>query len=123
DSRVGTGGFSTPWGPLTVRDVTVAGVVGVPVDADAVVMNVTATSTTAASHLTIAPAGQSLPLSSNLNWPAGDTRANLVVVRVGTGGKVAVANNDGSVDVVADVVGWFDDGADGGDRYVGLSPA
>ncbi len=30
DSRDGTGGFTTPWGPLTVRALPVAGIAGVP---------------------------------------------------------------------------------------------
>jgi hypothetical protein len=36
--------------------------------------------------------------------------ANSVTVPVGPDGRVAVFNSMGSVDVVADVVGWFDDG-------------
>ncbi|MCB1261814.1 MAG: hypothetical protein KDB33_15710, partial [Acidimicrobiales bacterium] len=64
------------------------------------------------------------PLASNLNWPAGDTRPNLVTVKVGAGGKVSLFNNAGSVHVIADVVGWYDTGtAVSGDLFTPLAPA
>ena len=37
----------------------------------------------------------------------GDNRANLVTVRVGSSGQINLYNSSGSVDVIADVVGWF----------------
>ncbi|MEZ5145454.1 MAG: alpha/beta hydrolase, partial [Acidimicrobiales bacterium] len=110
DSRPGgpqVGPFSSPWGPGTTREVSVAGVGGVPADADAVVLNVTATSTTAASFLSVWPTGGPRPLVSSLNWSAGQTVPNAVTVKVGAGGTVSVFNPTGSVDVVIDVVGWF----------------
>src|SRR5205807_2011595 len=49
----------------------------------------------------------------------------LVMVKVGTGGKFSVYNAVGSVDVVADVVGWFTDGTTKtpGGSYNPLVPA
>jgi hypothetical protein len=47
------------------------------------------------------------PFASNLNVAAGQTAANLVIVPVGTGGRVSVRNQSGSIYVVADVVGFF----------------
>ena len=38
---------------------------------------------------------------------AGQTVANLVIARIGAGGKVTIYNNLGSTVVVADVQGWF----------------
>ena len=87
--------------------VTVAGVDGVPAGATAVVLNVTVTDTTATSHLTVYPAGQSRPTISDLNWTAGRTVPNMVVATVGTDGQITVANYAGSTDVLVDVVGWF----------------
>ena len=107
DSRDGTGGSSSPWGAWTARSVTVAGVGGVPADAKAVALNLTVTDTTSSSYLTVWPAGQQMPTASNLNWPAGDTRPNLVVAKVGAGGAVSIFNREGSTQVVADVVGYF----------------
>ncbi|HEV2069820.1 MAG TPA: hypothetical protein VGR26_08505 [Acidimicrobiales bacterium] len=53
------------------------------------------------------PAGSPLPLTSNLNYVANQTVPNLVVVKVGTDGKVSLRNNVGETHVVADVVAWY----------------
>ena len=74
----------------------------------AVVLNVTVTDPTAMSYLTLWPTGQARPLASNLNYNPGQTVPNLVVVKVGDGGKVSLFNNLGSANVVADVAGWYD---------------
>ena len=103
DSRDGTGGWSSPWPATTTRTVSLDA--AVPADAVAVVVNLTATGPSAATHLTMAPAG-SVPLASNLNVAAGETAANLVVVPLGVGRAISVYNNSGSVDVVADLVGY-----------------
>ncbi len=87
------------------------GTAGVPVGADAVVLNVTVTGTSASSHLRIWPKGDALPVVSSLNWQAGWTVPNAVTVKVGLEGKINVYNHSGSADVVIDVVGYFDDGS------------
>jgi hypothetical protein len=112
DSRYGPGGFQTPWGPNTGRAVTVAGQGGVPLLTDpnpptAVVLNVTATNTTAPSAMIAWPDGAAQPLASDVNWAQGGTVPNLVVVQVGPTGKVDLFNYAGCADVVVDVVGWF----------------
>jgi hypothetical protein len=121
DTRDGTGGQITPYGPGESRDLAVAGLAGVPANATAVVMNVTATGASAPTHLTIWPAGEGQPTASNLNLAAGQTVPNLVVAKLGVGGQVSVFNNAGDVDVLADVVGYYVEG--GGGRYTPLVPA
>ncbi|TMD71527.1 MAG: hypothetical protein E6I81_10325, partial [Chloroflexi bacterium] len=54
----------------------------------AVVMNVTATNTSSAGFFTVYPTGVTRPLASNLNWAAGVTVPNRVIVPVGSTGKV-----------------------------------
>ncbi len=123
DSRDGTGGASSPWVQGDTRNLTVAGVAGVPSNADAVMLNVTVTDTTAASYLTAWPAGQPRPTASNLNWPTGDTRPNLVVTKVGAGGAISLFNLLGTTNVIADVQGWFDTGSDNsGNTLVAVPP-
>src|SRR5438132_1201021 len=112
DSRYGTGGFFTQWGPGSGRAIAVAGVGGVPTMLDAnpptaVVANITVTTTSAASVLTAWPDGSARPLASDLNWTRGLTVPNLAVVQVGPSGSVDLYNAVGCVDVVMDVVGWF----------------
>lgn len=77
--------------------------------AAAVVLTVTATAPSAVGYLTVYPSGGSPPpLASNLNFSAGETVPNLVVVPVGRDGAVKIYNPYGDTHVVVDVVGWFD---------------
>ena len=73
----------------------------------AVVLNVTVTNTTAASYLTVWPSDATQPTASDLNWTPGLTVPNLVVVKVGSDGKIKLYNPAGSTDVIIDVVGWY----------------
>ncbi len=103
DSR-GSGG---PLGPNATRDIQVTGQGGVPASGvSAVIVNVTVTNTTAPSYLTVFPTGFTRPVTSNLNWTAGTTIANLVEVAVGDAGQDTVYNAYGNTDVVLDVAGW-----------------
>ena len=64
DSRPGlgnVGGYTTPWGTATSRNLAVSGVAGVLAGADSVVANVTVTDTTSSSFLTIWPQGATRP--------------------------------------------------------------
>ncbi|MEZ5205715.1 MAG: hypothetical protein R2690_01745 [Acidimicrobiales bacterium] len=121
DSRDGTGTTIGPWTAGQVRLVKVAGTAGVPIGATAVVLNVTGTGPTTATHLTAFPAGQTTPTSSNLNLAAGETAANLVTVKVGTNGNIGLFNNAGSTHVIADIVGWYENNAAGA-RFNGINP-
>ena len=109
DSRNGTGGFTTPWAPQSARTLAVANTYGsgVPEVADAVVMNMTVTDTTSYGFLTVYGSGPGVPVGSNLNWAAGDTRANQVIVESGVNGVVDIYNDLGTTNVVADIVGFY----------------
>lgn len=119
DSRSGVG-LSGTWAAKQTRDLQVVGEGNVPAGATAVVLNVTATDATAASNLRVWPTGQALPNASNLNFEAGQTIPNLVIVKLGTGGKVSIRNQAGQTHVLADVVGYF---GPAGSRYTGLVPS
>ena len=130
DTRDGTGGTgpagtAVPLAGGESRNLTVIGRGGVPTSATAVVLNVTATGGTAASYLTAYPAGQTAPLASNLNFLAGQTVPNLVVVPVGANGQISIFNNAGTTNVIADVVGFFapapPSASNGG--FVGMVPS
>ncbi|MEO5678409.1 MAG: hypothetical protein ABIS47_01965, partial [Acidimicrobiales bacterium] len=73
----------------------------------AVVLNVTAVNPSAGTFVTVWPTGEAKPNASNLNIPTGDTRANLVTVKVGAGGQVTFSNEFGTVDLIADIAGWY----------------
>jgi hypothetical protein len=93
----------------TSVDVQVAGVGGVPdAGASAVILNITAVDPAGIGFLTVWPTGQTRPLASNLNFLTGGTVPNLVVARLGAGGKVSIYNGSGgTVHLVADVAGWY----------------
>jgi hypothetical protein len=121
----GTGGRVAPLGQGQMITVQATGRGGVPASGvSAVVLNVTATEPTSGGYLTVFPAGGSVPLASNLNFVAGETVPNRVVVPVGSGGAVRIFNGLGQVHVVVDVGGWFTDATTtvGGSRFVALEP-
>ena len=47
------------------------------------------------------------PIASDLNWAPGQTVPNLVVVKLGADGKIAIHNGFGSTDVIVDVFGYI----------------
>ncbi|WP_308195496.1 S8 family peptidase [Dactylosporangium sp. AC04546] len=108
DTRVGNGAPVGKIGPAGTLHLQVTGRGGIPASGvTAVVLNVTATNPTTAGYLTVYPTGVTRPTASNLNFPAGWTGANAVTVPVGTGGKVDIFNAGGSVDVIADTLGYY----------------
>jgi hypothetical protein len=99
-------------GPGATLIVPVAGQHGVPamnatVPPTAVVLNMTATNPTAGSYLTVWPDGAAMPIASDLNYVAGQTVPNMVVVKLGAGGAIDLYNALGTTDLIVDVVGWY----------------
>ncbi|WP_207025404.1 hypothetical protein, partial [Phycicoccus sp. DTK01] len=101
------------------RSVTMA-LPGLPAGTTAVTLNVTATKPSSASYVSVYPGGTTRPGASNLNVAAGQTVANLVTVAVGPGNKVTLYNNAGSIDLVADLAGYY--APDLGSGFVAVSP-
>ncbi|MFD7978554.1 FlgD immunoglobulin-like domain containing protein [Streptomyces sp. NPDC059071] len=121
DTRAGIGAPKAKVGAARTVSVQVAGRGGVPAtDVSAVVLNVTATNPTASSFVSVYPYGTQRTAASNLNVVAGQTVANLVVVPV-RDGKVTLYNHAGSIDLLADVAGYFTTSGQG-DRFRPLPP-
>lgn len=123
DTRIGLGGVALS--PGQTADVQVTGMGGVPSSGvSAVVLNVTAILNGPESFLTVFPSDTLRPLASNLNPINGQAVPNLVVARLGTNGRVAIYNNLGTTDVVADVQGYYTStGVTLGATYFPLTPA
>ena len=118
DTRSRLGGFGT-LGPGRTVALKVAGATNVPATGvSAVVFNLTVTGPTASGYVTAYPTGVARPVVSNINFRKGWTGANLVTVRVGTGGsnagKVSFYNSNGSTNLIVDVVGWYADSTGSG---------
>ncbi|MEU6934902.1 Tat pathway signal protein [Streptomyces sp. NPDC046374] len=107
DSRSGLGVAKAKIGPAGTVTLQVAGRGGVPATGvTAVVLNVTATNPTAGTFVSVYPDGTTRTSASNLNVAARATAPNLVVVPV-VNGKVSFYNHAGSVDLLADVSGYY----------------
>ena len=94
-------------GPGATKTLKVAGVNGIPSTAKAVVLNVTATRTTAGGYLTAYPEGSSKPVASNINWTTGATVPSMIIATVGTSGNIKLYNSDGNTHMVVDAMGYF----------------
>ncbi|OLF11124.1 hypothetical protein BLA60_14110 [Actinophytocola xinjiangensis] len=74
------------------------------------VLNVTGVAPTVGTYVTVFPRTAAAPVrpgSSNLNLVAGQTSSNLVSTAVGTGSQVWLYNGFGTIDLVADLAGYF----------------
>ena len=117
DTRTGNGTTARPIGEGETLTVAFAGRGSIPADATAVLMNVTVDAPSRGGFLTVFPAGEAVPGTSNINMPAGKTVPNLVAVRLG-GGAVSFYNAFGTSHVIADVTAYTR--SDG--HFVGLTP-
>lgn len=109
DTRHDAGGAFAPGEHRTVR---IVGRAGVPDDATAVVVNLTAVTPDGTGYVTAHPSGTPLPDVSNLNLARGITRPNLSVVRLGVDGSIDLTVAETSTDLLVDVFGYYSpDGA------------
>ena len=111
DTRPGSGyAYSgdelQPGQTLTVQ---LSGLAGLPVQGmTGAILNVTVTDAGAPGYLTVWPASSSPPLSSELNWAAGQTTENLALVAVSSQGTLNFYNGSAApVQLVVDADGWF----------------
>lgn len=106
DTRYGPG----PLGKVAadgVLELPVGGVEGVPSDATGVLLNTTVTDTDGDGFLTVWGCGSPRPTVSNLNYVTGDEVANLVVTKIGAGGRVCLSPGISGTHIVVDVAGYF----------------
>jgi hypothetical protein len=116
DTRIGRGAGT--FGPGVTAELRVGGVGGVPVGAAAVAVNITAVNATERTYLTAWPSGRTRPATSNVNTASAAAAPNMAVVALDRNGAMKLFNFAGRVDVLVDVMGWFD--ADSG--YVAVGP-
>ena len=102
---------ATPIGPADshVQQVTGAnGFCNIPTGATAVALNAIALGATENSFVTFWPSDVARPLASSLNTrPGQGAEPNKVDVKLSADGKVSMYNQNGSVNLVADVVGYY----------------
>ncbi|MEU8521368.1 hypothetical protein AB0C49_17570, partial [Streptomyces sp. NPDC048577] len=107
DTRTGLGVPKAKIGPRDTATLQVTGTAGIPTTGvTAVVLNVTATNPTTSSYISAYPNGTTRAGASNLNVTTGQTIPNLVIVPV-INGKISFYNHNGTVDLLADVSGYY----------------
>ncbi|MFJ3908316.1 PKD domain-containing protein [Streptomyces vinaceus] len=123
DTRNGTGAAVGKVPGQGSARVKVAGNAAVPAGVTAVALNVTVTETVDSGHVTVWPgAGYDRPNTSNLNYTAGRSVPNMVIVPVGEDGYVELFNGGWQpVDLIADVTGYFTRASASG--YTSMTPA
>ena len=110
DTREASGPFGGPALQAGgTRTFMMVGSCGIPAQADAIAVNVTVTQPTAPGHVIIYPLGVALPMTSTINYSAGQTRANNAIVQVGTNGSIAATcgQSSGTTHFIIDVTGYF----------------
>lgn len=116
DTRPATdnvGPRSTPVGADETHAITVRGTNGnctIPTDAVGLVLNVAVINPSRNSFLTVYPPDATRPLAANANWTAGQPPlSNAVTTDISADGRVAFYNLSGTVDLAADILGYYTD--------------
>jgi hypothetical protein len=111
DTRPATVVGITPGGAMQAGqqlDVQVTGLDEIPAEATSVAINVTIDQdATLKSFITVWPTGEPRPLASTNNAEPGLVTPNSALMKVGTDGKISVFNQQGAVNVIIDVTGYF----------------
>jgi hypothetical protein len=122
DTRDGTGLFGstaklTSAAPIALQ---VAGVGGIPATATAVAINLTLTNATGYGNVAATPYGAP-DTTSNLNYVAGQTVPNMVIVPIASNGYVEFQKQGpGQLDLIADATGYFTQSA--ADGFTSVDP-
>ena len=90
----------------TTTEITIAGRGGVPTDATAVMLNVTAITPTGPGYLTIHPCTTTPPLASNLNYRTGDIIPNAVLAKLTPTGTICITTS-ATTHIAIDVNGYI----------------
>lgn len=111
-----------PAGPAGTLAVPVRGRLGIPANAEAVAITLTAVDPTEPTFITAFPSDAQRPEASNLNPPAKTVVANSAFVRIGADGNIALFNAVGVAHLLVDVVGyWITDDSTEAGRYINFT--
>jgi hypothetical protein len=117
------GGATLPAGGTQTIQVTTNN--GVPAGATAAVLNVSVVNPAQSGYVTVYPEGADRPFTANVNYQAGQTTGNRVIVPLSTGqtssGQVAIFSSQ-ATDVVVDVSGYYSSAGGSGSDYTSVGP-
>jgi hypothetical protein len=107
DTRTGLGGHAGQILAGKSGTFTIAGLGGVPANAKAVALNVTAIRPTGMGNLRVYPDGGTVPTASNINYVKGVDKAAFVIVNLPANGKIDVFTDSTPINVAIDVFGFL----------------
>jgi hypothetical protein len=108
DTRNPSGPLAGPALLTGQRTFILAGACNVPITARALSINVTVVQPAAGGDLRLFPADLPKPLTSVVNFRAGQTRTNNAIIGLSAAGALSVQNDaPGAVDLLIDVNGYF----------------
>lgn len=109
DTRVGNGAPKAKVAAKSGLSVQIVGTDSIPAGVTAVAVHVTETNATGGGFIAAEPDGLGVPSTSSLNYATGSTVSNTVIVPVAGDGKIELYNGaiSGSVDLIADISGYF----------------
>ncbi len=120
DSRTASNGPALLAGQVRTISVTSC---GAPPTASAASLNVAVTQSTDDGFVVLFPAGSPQPPTSTMNYRAGQTRANNAIIPLAGGAfSVVPGQGGGTVDLIVDVNGYFDNPADNQPPSVAVGP-
>ena len=107
DTRTGRGAPAQPLAAGRTITLHISGTAGVPSGATSATVNLTVTAPQGDGYLTTYPAGSTPPATSNINFTANQTVANLTTTRLTGNGDITIANHAAApVQVIADLTGY-----------------
>ncbi|WP_213453191.1 LamG domain-containing protein [Rhizomonospora bruguierae] len=123
DTRNGTGAPTAPLNGGSTLALQVTGQANIPAEATAVAINLAVANPTTSSFLVTYPDGTTRPTNTSaMQYPAGQTTSSMVIVPLGTNGKIAIyEHGTGKTDLLADVAGYFTTGTNG-QKYHAINP-
>jgi hypothetical protein len=105
--------------PGSRRLISVVGQARVPATGvSAVLLNIISVAPARAGRLTVSPARYPHAFST-LEFAARETRANRVIVAVGSDGRIGIADSGGGTYLLVEISGWFDNGSNPAVNSVG----
>ena len=128
DTRSGVGApkGQIPEGGTVALQVTSSGASPlVPASATAVAINLTVTDEASGGYLAVYASGAQPPaLDTALSFSttSGSIAADAGDVPLGSGGKIAIVNHGGAMDLVGDILGYYTPASQGGDVYHATYP-
>jgi hypothetical protein len=108
--NIGLSGVFPANTPRTFQVAGLGGATGIPTNAIAVTGNVTVAGQNGAGYVSVTPTEVANPLSSTINFPVGDNRANNVTLPLSADGELAAvykAPAGRSTHLIVDITGYF----------------